>query len=102
MQTETDPIPTEIDWTAHLRAQAASGMSGAEYCRRHGLAVHRFYYRKQREGAKREESGEAGFIELASPGAGLVLRWGEALRLEVAPDFDAATLKRVIRVLSDS
>ncbi|MCL4499041.1 MAG: hypothetical protein M1335_02195, partial [Chloroflexi bacterium] len=34
---------TRKHWQSHVEAQGASGLSGAEYCRRHGLEVKGLY-----------------------------------------------------------
>lgn len=111
-------------WYGVLQERCRSGLSTAEFCRQRGLALWQFYYWHGRlagprptggtEGPDGEEarlapvvlpSASAGGEEplfapvvLPSAGAGLRLRLGE-LELEIAPDFDAATLNRLLRVM---
>ena len=48
------------NWARIIRKQAASGLSGAEYCRRQGLNIQHFYYYLQRE--REQSKGGGGFL----------------------------------------
>lgn len=64
------------DWESHIEAQQQGGLTVAEYCRTHGLAVSTFQYQKQRQSSRFVAlTGEAsGQCEL-SFGDGTVLRF---------------------------
>lgn len=113
-------------WREHVEAQAASGVSAAAYCRRHGLHA-RSFYRWRRifaAGAQQGVDAQASIgprePECGSPdpvfaevrlGAPTVSAWtacgpgdlevvvrGER-RVRVGPGFDEATLRRVVTAL---
>jgi hypothetical protein len=110
-----------------LQERCRSGLSTAEFCRQRGLALWQFYYWHGRLAGPRPTGSpedaadvearhapvvlpwasaggeEALFapVMLPAAGAGLRLRLGE-LELEIAPDFDEATLKRLLRAMGGS
>ena len=115
-------------WRAHVDAWRDSGLSGAEYCRRHGLKPHRFYWWRgvfacedgtpsKWSGTESPDSTQSStavglpspasvFTEIpiaclpsASCGVEVVLR-GER-RVRVEPGFDGETLVRVVQVLEE-
>ena len=51
----------EATWRRHVMAQAGSGLSVGEYCRRHGLPAHGFYWWR-RELAWRDAQKPAAFV----------------------------------------
>jgi hypothetical protein len=100
-------------WRGLLDERCQSGLSTGEFCRQRGLALWQFYYWHGRlagppqggVAAGRDDTAGAGAEELLfapvvlpSGGAGLRLRLG-GLEVEVAPDFDEATLKRLLRAM---
>jgi len=111
-------------WRGLLEERCRSGLSTGEFCRRRGLALWQFYYWHGRLAGLRQDSGTGGAggeealfapvvlpsggaggeearfgpAVLPSGGAGLRLRLG-GLEVEVAPDFDEATLKRLLQVM---
>ena len=95
-------------WRGLLEECSRSGLRTVEFCRQRGLALWQFYYWHGRLGGEREAAGcvagvggeEALFAPVVLPavGAGLRLRLG-GLEVEVAPDFDEATLKRLLRAM---
>ena len=112
-------------WRAHVSAQASSELSGAGYCREHGLRPNSFYRWRR----VLFESGELGellrgvdphpvdsvrggsnplFAEVRVPagvaapvasGVEVALRSGVIVR--VSRDFDAATLRQVVSALEE-
>ena len=88
------------DWPAVLAAQSSSGLSVAAFCRRQGIATSLFYGWRQR--SRRESSSPLadGLLELhavdrqAASGITMVSEGG--WRIELSPDFDTATLQRVL------
>ena len=106
---------TRGQWQQLVEGWPASGLTQAQYCRRHGISVaslHRWreHLRVDRTvdaaGAGAAQPARLVPVELLSdrrPGlageAPLRLVLAEDLRLEVAPGFDAATLHRVVELL---
>jgi hypothetical protein len=109
---------TRAQWRQLVEGWPGSGLSQAQYCRRHGISVaslHRWRERLREErcvvavqdaGQERAEPARLLPVQLlaeACPvGAGgspLCLVLGEELRLEIAPGFDAPTLRRVVELL---
>ncbi len=90
------------DWTKVLAAQAASGLSIAAFCRQEGINLSLFHRRRQdRLTAAVPATGAGSFIELRPPppvpsGSGVSMVTAEGWRIEVAPDFDGATLDRLL------
>lgn len=92
----------------HLRTQAHSGLSVAEYCRRHHLCAATFYNwrRMAREDASQTRlPGTVSFTEIARMGeaqgqwvAEVVLTSGAMVRLSAAAD--ARLLRMVVEALS--
>lgn len=71
-------------WRAHLEAWRCSGLTGAAYCERHGLIVHRFGYWRRRLEGEASAVGEFVPVRLRSGGTvrlclpnGVVLECGE-------------------------
>jgi hypothetical protein len=94
-------------WQAHLRVWRNSGLSGAEYCRQHNLSYHTFTYWKRKIGIHRE--APVHFVSVPavriSPGttsapAALKIDLGNRIKIEVHDGFTAATLHRIVSVLS--
>ena len=90
------------DWPQVLAAQAASGLSIAAYCRQEGINLSLFHRRRQECLPAAVPASAAGsFIELrpqstAPLSSGVSMVTAEGWRIEVAPDFDAATLDRLL------
>lgn len=87
-------------WEVRLKNWKASGLSQAQYCREHGLGVHRFIYWK-----KRIMPEKISLVELPIPGLlrslpALCLVVGEHYRIEIQEGFDAASLQQVIRIVN--
>ena len=92
-------------WEAHLRAAAKSGLSRAEYCRRHNLSYHAMSYwhrRLSQENSRqtfvpvkmaliRNERDESS-LRIILPGK---------MSVAVGEDFSAATLDRLLTVLEN-
>lgn len=85
------------DWEAVVQAQAASGLTAAEFCRQQGIPRKSFYRGRQRE----QRATPAAFVELrpvAGPGSasGVAVVLDGGWRIEVEPGFDLATLERLL------
>jgi hypothetical protein len=87
-------------WERHLEQWKASGLSQAEYCRRHGLSIKSFGYRK-RTIAK----GCLSLVEVPLAGAlcgvpkPISLTVGSRYTIGIEAGFDADTLCRLLEVL---
>jgi len=112
---------TRAQWRAHISAQVSSGLTGAGYCRSHGLRPKSFYRWKRilrdsgeleallQEAA--EPAARAGkgtkplFAEVQMPGdttavaSGVEVALGSGRVVRVSRDFDAETLRRVVSAL---
>lgn len=95
-------VRVQRDWPKVLAAQVASGLSIAAFCRQEGINLSLFHHRRRQEGAAAMVPAAAGsFIELRPPstapsGSGVSMVTEGGWRIEVAPDFDAATLDRLL------
>jgi|TARA_Y100000310_G_C20499324_1_gene723137 hypothetical protein len=89
------------EWVEILERWRASGLSGAEFCRREQLPAWQFYGWKRRVRDRQTEEGR--FVELAfdgeARGCGVTVVVG-GIRLELASGFDASELGRALKALS--
>ncbi len=87
-------------WVHHLEQCGRSGLSQAEYCRRHGLSIKSFGYRKRTIGSTSLSLVEVPLPEpvytLSKP---LSLSVGSRYTILVEAGFDADTLQRLLEVL---
>jgi len=93
-------------WQAHVTAQQKSGLTRAEYCRRHGLSYHALtYWRTKLSGASRQQAqlvpvpvekflrGRSG----SSSGVRIVL--DDRIAIEVTEQFSPEVLGQVLSML---
>ena len=88
-------------WQRVIEQQQVSGVSARRWCPEHGVSLQSFYAWRRR--LAREEI-RPGFVELLAPAAesgGLVLELGP-WRLRLEPGFDEATLRRMLRLLTET
>jgi transposase-like protein len=95
-------------WLERLESRAREGLTVAQWCARHGVPQHQFYYwRHKLTAPSGDKSQGAGWCALdivseASPtqsgSSGVAIRMGQA-SIEVAAGFDAAVLRAVVRAL---
>jgi hypothetical protein len=87
-------------WEHHLEQCRISGLSQAEYCRRHGLSIKSFGYRKRTVG---KDSLSLVEVPLAAPVFSLPkpisLAVGPRYTILIEPGFDTETLRRLLEVL---
>jgi len=81
-------------WEAMVSDWKESGVSGAQWCREHGVKYELFLYHKRRLSPPHGE-----FVEIKDRTSGVALEIEGAL-IRVDPSFDAQTLKRVIKALT--
>jgi hypothetical protein len=95
-------------WQAHIKALSESGLSRAEYCRRHTLSYHAVIY-WQRKFTKNEKRGVT-LVPVALPNvlattgsqngdAGLKILLPGQIAIAVADNFSPSTLVRVLKAL---
>ena len=89
----------------------ASGISGEDFCQRHGLVLATLArYRKRLRQRRGEQAGASRWlaVELSGPrpaagsgaASGLTVALASGLRIEIALGFDATTLQHLLRVLT--
>ena len=86
-------------WRAVVGRWRDSGLSKAAFCRENDLRLWQFYYWVKRVAELDGEAGQ-GFARVAAARSGLCLRFGAGVRVELDPDFDEATLRRLLEVLA--
>lgn len=95
-------------WAKIIGEWRESGLSGAEFCRRHGHRSKRFYKWRQRLEEEEETEGAAGFVAVSfsenssSHGCGVRVVLNEKVHLELSPGFDADVLRRAVQALGGS
>jgi hypothetical protein len=87
-------------WRVVIGEWRASGESQAGFCRERGLPVWKFAYWVKRVSEGEEPDGPA-FATVSAAGSGLRLVLPGGASLEVEPGFDEATLRRVLRAVSE-
>ena len=93
-------------WSAIIGQQAASGMSGAAWCRENHININPAgFYSWHRK--LNEQQTRGGFIELrpastGKSGTGIRIRLSAKLSIDVEPGFDPFTLRAVVAALSES
>jgi hypothetical protein len=89
-------------WLKHINSWQKSNIEQAEYCRRHGLKRHCFWYWKAKFA---KDSSDVSLvpvpIKINIPPAQkpLVVNINSRFRIEVSGDFEAATFKKLVRAL---
>ncbi len=102
-------------WRSHLKAQARSGLSRAEYCRQQNLSYHAFFYwqRKLASSLAAEPSTASVLVPIAltssrpsepelhppSMPVGLHLLLPGRVTVAIGDSFSAAALDRLLTVL---
>ena len=87
-------------WEHHLEQFRTSGLSQAEYCRRHGLSIKNFGYHKRTLGTAPLSLVEVPLVAAVHcPSRPLSLAVGSRYTILIEPGFDAKTLSQVLDVL---
>lgn len=87
-------------WKYHLEQCRQSGLSQAEYCRKNGLSIKNFGYRKRTIGKAPlclVEVPLTGRVD--SPSKPLSLNVGSRYTIGIEAGFDAQTLRELLEVL---
>ena len=101
------PVSPRERWSELIAAQARSGQSISCFCRSHHLTESQYYYWRKRLGsasAFEQPQPAGGFVELREPAhddTGVWIGLGR-LRIGLDPDFDPATLRRLLEALDPS
>lgn len=95
-------------WKKRVQDYQSSGLSGSEWCKRHGIPVNRLWYWKKKlvkgDVPKEEETRQTWVpvtVDASNPGeidTGMTIRVG-AVEIEVKPGFNAVLLQEVVRTL---
>jgi hypothetical protein len=100
-----DKLSTRMEKLAHWRGVIGewrgSGISQAAFCRERGLPSWKLAYWLKRVSEEDETPDGPAFATVSMPGSGLRLVLPGGASLEVEPGFDEATLRRVLRAVSE-
>jgi hypothetical protein len=94
-------------WEAHVKAQGQSGLSRAEYCRRHNVSYHALAYwqRKLHHSDQPPVLVQVSTAQRATGNpvkqkcSGVSIRLNNSISIELAKQFSPATLEAVLGVL---
>jgi hypothetical protein len=98
------PISEQIkhQWKENILKHSTSGLSIAAWCRQNALAVHAFYYWKDKLFPKgptdRSSFSEITSHEIDMSNAGVILKY-QGFNIQLSRDFDSPTLKRCLEIL---
>lgn len=104
-QRQLTPEEKRHYWEEHMRRWQGSGLTQAEYCRRHGLKWSTFHYWRKRI---QRQSTEISLVQVPlghseHPGVGschdLILVLKDRYKVEVGDNFNPATLVRLVDTL---
>lgn len=89
-------------WENHIKDCKESKLFQAEYCRKHGLKKDAFYYWNKK--LSKEPSGISLVsvpikVNIQPPLKPLVVNINNRFGIEIRGDFEAATLKKVVKTL---
>ncbi len=94
-------------WKKHIASWEDSGLSQAEYCRKHGIPVKTFGYYKRRMAAADRPTKIIPVPQTVLPtesksrtGTPIKLRVPGDFQIEIEPDFCQKTLKRLLEVVA--
>jgi len=96
-------------WQTHVKAQEKSGLSRAEYCRRHDLSYHALtYWQRKLSGPSRQHTQLIPVpvertTQQYQPGlsSGIKILLNNRIAIEVAEEFSPKTLNRILSVLEN-
>ena len=107
-KTGEDRIKSRRHWQAHSKAQKKSGLSRAEYCRRHDLSYHALtYWQRKLSGPSRQPAQlvpvPAETMTRARPASdsGVKVLLNDRIAIEVAEHFSPRALSQVLFVLEN-
>lgn len=99
-------------WQAHVKASEQSGLSRAEYCRQYNLSYHALTYwcKKRLSETSSANRKKISLVpvplplsvhkeSLSTAGSGVQLKLPGQITVDLAPDFSADTLVKVLALL---
>jgi len=92
-------------WEAHIRVQARSGLTIAEYCRRQCLSKTQFYYWKNKISASGKKGASVALVQVGKirvskrDAFSFRLRLRSGYEIEVREDFSESALCRLLTVM---
>jgi len=105
----SEPTQSSVDrsefWSGHINKWKKSGLSKAEYCRRHGLAKHCFLYWHKKLKQSPEVQPEVVPLPFSvqtsasDQQASLSVKVGSRFVVAIQGDFHASVLKKLIKTL---
>jgi len=105
--SNTEQSQNQRHWQAHVKALEKSGLSRAEYCRRHKISYHALtYWQRKKPGRQKAAASLVPIpfeqilhapVPAISSGVKIVVTG--KLSIEVDDHFSSTTLKRVLSVL---
>ena len=108
-KTGEDRVKSRRHWQTHVKAQEKSGLSRAEYCRRHDLSYHALtYWQRKVSGPSRQHTRLIPVpVERITqhyqpgPSSGIKILLNDRIAIEVADRFSPGTLSRILSVLEN-
>ena len=76
-----------MNWTKLISEQASSGLSAAEFCRKHGIKLHQLQY------WKKKQPSQGNFVEVTAEDTELTFPNG--VKVKVSSRTSVLTLKRL-------
>ena len=108
-KTSENGLRSRHHWEAHIRAQQKSGLSRAEYCRRHDLSYHALTYRQRK--ISKPSNGKSQLVPVpmekirrsGQPAAtsGVKILLNDHIAIEVSEQFSPRALGQVLAVLEN-
>ena len=90
-------------WEGHIQAQARSGLTIKEYCRRHDISRHTFGYWKKKIGEAKERSEQISVVPIGrlhcGDFCGLRIRTRNGHIVEVRGEFSCSDVAGLIKEL---
>lgn len=90
-------------WKQIVDEQAASGLEGSVFCRKHNIKIPQFYRWRSKFQNMNQEGSTASFIQLipneSKPESGIRIRVFENVFIEIDRGFDPVTLCAAVETL---
>ena len=95
----------EIQWSNHFKNQASSGLTIAEYCKKHKLHTSRWYYWRSRKLKKSKAAPAASsFAQVrvrdSKKEPGILIRLPNGIEVKADADIDSHRLGRIVNFLT--
>ena len=92
-----------VYWAGMVDRWQRSGLSKAAFCQREGIPQWKFYYWFKRQCEENTSEGTGGFIKVEPKNTttNIQLRFPNGMEVELAPDFDERTVKRLLSLVAE-